>query len=719
MLQPALPGNASGKGSVGFIPVKSASRLVSEETEKMRAEQEAAKARTPIVIDRLADHIKSCWEKAKSAKEDVEDEMIASLRQRNGEYDVDTLNAIRAMGGSEVFVLLTSTKCRAAEAWINDVLRPVSEYPFSISPTPIAELPKPQEAQIKQEVYQVSAAVMTRAQQLGAVFNDADVIRELREYARTRKDESMAAVQEEANDRAGRMMLRISDQMAQGGWFDAFWAVVSDFVTLKAGILKGPVIRNKAVQKWMQDPGSGKWAVSMSKEFVPCFDRVSPFDFYPAPDSRGVDDGYVIERHKISRKELQSLIGVPGYNAQNIRAVLDEYKQGLISPLPIDTERAEIEFAGEINAERDGEKIEALEFWGAVQGNLLKEWGVSGNIDPEMDYEVNAWLIGRYVIRAILNPDKLGRKPYSVDSYERIPGSFWGKGIPELMRDIQTVCNATARALVNNSGMASGPQVEVNMERCEDDEEIYPWKIWQSDNKQMQESAAVRFFQPQIVVEPLLKVFEFFATLSEDQTGVPRWAYGNTNVGGAGETSSGLHTLMNYASRGIKEAISHLDTMISSSVERCYDYNMMYDPDESIKGDCRVVARGSSSLVQREQQIVRTREFLQAINNPLDNEIVGYEGRAKLLREAAKGLGLDVGEVIPEGKELKRLVAKLEAQAAQMMAMQQQQAMSKGATPPPKGVTLDASGMPAGGTDANMMQNRPGTTPGLRTVPTR
>jgi hypothetical protein len=711
----ALP--QTSKMSSGFVPVKSAGRLVAEEQEKQQEERKRAEPPTPF-IDNLTNYIESCWTDAKEAKLTVEEEMMQSLRQRNGEYEVDVLREIRNMGGSEVYVMLTSTKCRAAEAWINDVLRPVTEYPFSISPTPIAELPPPQLDSIRNEVYQLSDMLMQRAQQIGMQFQNAEIIQELREYAMTRKDEAMEEIQEEAEARADRMETKITDQMAQGGWFDAFWAVVSDFVTLKAGVLKGPVIRNKKVQKWIQDPQTGKWVVDLKKEFVPCYSRVSPFDIYPAPDSRHVDDGYIIERHRLARTELQALLGVPGYDEENIRAALRDYSKGLFSREPIDSERASIEFHGEIDAEERGEKIEALEFWGSVQGKLLKEWGLEEDLDPEMDYEVNAWKVGNYTIRAILNPDKLGRKPYSVDSFERIPGSFWGKGIPELMKDIQGVCNAVARALVNNAGIASGPQVEVNIERCDDDEEIYPWKIWQADNKQLSESKAVHFYQPDIVVDPLLKVFEFFSALSEDQTGVPRWAYGNTNVGGAGDTSSGLHTLMNYAARGIKESIAHLDTMIAGAVKRTYDYNMMYDPDDSIKGDCRVVARGSSSLVQKEQQVIRTREFLQATNNPVDNEIVGYEGRAKLLREAAKGLGLDVGDIVPQGKELKALVSKLEAQAAQQLAMQQQAAMQKGQVPGAKPQSLDASGAPAGGTDANMVQNQPGTTPGLRTVPT-
>lgn len=691
--------------SLGIIPFKPASQLVREEQEKNRPQTDSP------FISSLAGHIESCWQKARRAKEPIERQMMKNLRQRNGIYEADKLAAIRQMGGSEVYVLLTATKCRAAEAWIQDVIRPAFERPYTLNPTPVPDLPDDVEEALKQEVFQVAEEVIAQAEQLGQMVQDPDLMRELREYASSRKDETLKEIRKEAKERAERMEELIADQLAEGGWHDSFWQVVSDFVTLKAAVLKGPVIRSRKTQKWEQ--GSGRWEVVAKQTLVPEYDRVSPFDLYPAPDSRNPNDGYLIERHRLSRSDLQALIGVPGYNEENIRKVLNEYGAGgMLSRQPIDSERAEIEFAGDTTAEQQGEKIEALEFWGNAQGKLLIEWGLKDDIDPDLDYEINAWKIGHYVIRAVLNPDKLGRKPYAVDSYERIPGSFWGKGIPELMGDLQDICNAVARAIVNNAALASGPQVEVNIERADNDEEIWPWKIWQSTNQQMSEQPAVRFFQPTIVTGPLMSVFEFFSAQSEDQTGIPRWAYGNTQIGGAGETSSGLSMLMNHASRGIKEAISHIDTMIASTIERTYDYNMAYHQDDSLKGDCRIVARGSSSLVAKEQQVVRLRELLRETNNPADLEILGIEGRANLLKEAVKSLVPDL-DVVPDEKGIRELMAKIEQEQTQMLAAQQQ-----GAVPQKKPQALDAAGNPAGGVDANLHQNQPGTTPGLRTVPT-
>lgn len=700
---PALPGR-------GLVSIKSLDTLENEE----RSRREEKEAPTPVEVTGLASHIDRCWSDAKQAKQPVEQQMLKSLRQRNGVYEAEKMAAIQKMGGSEVFIMLTSTKCRAAEAWINDILRPVNDRPWSIKPTPIPEIPQDLEESLRQEVYAVTQAVIQSAAQAGQMIQDYQLYTEIRKYATSRKDEVLQAVNEEAEKRAERMADKISDQLAEGGWNKAFWGVISDFVALKAAVLKGPIFRRKKVPKWVREK-DGRWVVRSEESIVPEFERVSPLDLYPAPDSRNPDDGYLIERHRIPRTEIQAMIGVPGYSEHAIRQVLDHYGKGYTTLTYADTERDMIEFAGETGVHQKGEKIEVLEYWGKVQGKVLKEWGMDGDIDPDMDYEINAMKAGHYVIRAIINPDTMGRKPYSVDSYERVAGSFWGRGIPELMADIQDICNAVARAIVNNTSLASGPQVDVNIDRVTNPEELWPWKIWQSTNHQMTESPPINFYQPQIITDQLMRVFEFFASLTEDATGIPRWAYGNTDIGGAGATSSGLSMLMNHASRGVKEAISHVDDMVAGVIHRMYDYNMAYDDDEDIKGDCRVVALGSSSLVAKEQQMVRLRETMAAVNNPTDMQILGIEGRAKLLEAVLKNMELGVKDIIPDEAKLKEIVRKAEEQ--QMMMMQQQMMMqqgAKGSVPSANPQKLDPAGNPAGGVDANLFQNQPGQTPGVR-----
>ena len=44
--------------------------------------------------------------------------MLRALRQRNGDYEPEKLAQITRQGGSEIYMMLTEVKCRAAESWL-------------------------------------------------------------------------------------------------------------------------------------------------------------------------------------------------------------------------------------------------------------------------------------------------------------------------------------------------------------------------------------------------------------------------------------------------------------------------------------------------------------------------------------------------------------------------------------------------------------------------
>lgn len=213
------------------------------------------------------------------------------------------------------------------------------------------------------------------------------------------------------------------------------------------------------------------------------------------------------------------------------------------------------------------------------------------------------------------------------------------------MADIQDVCNATARSLVNNLAISSGPQVEVYQERLqatEDPTNIYPWKVWLTkDSNVTGNNPAVRFTQPSSNAAELLAVYDKFELRADDATNIPRYAYGNERVGGAGQTASGLSMLMESANKGIKDAIRHIDRgVIRRVIEALWLHNMQYSDDRSIKGDVAVVPRGSSAMLIREQTHQMRTQFLQMTANDYDMGILGREGRRDLLEAVAEKLDL-------------------------------------------------------------------------------
>ena len=638
----------------------------------------------------LASYIHGCWDRAKFSKQEITERLLKCERQRRGVYDPDKAMEIVKTGGSDIYMRLTDIKCRAASSWIKDVMSVSGERPFDLSPAKDPELPPEISASIIDAVRSEAEEYLISGSQLHP------------ETFRTRMeqihDEIRLKMREEAKDNAKRMRDKIDDQMTNGNFDQSFRDFIDDFVTYPTAIFKGPVIRKRKIMKWGPD-----FAPILSTEFVREFSRVSPFDIYPSPNSGGVSDGYLIERHRLSRSELQSMKGVPGYNIENIDEVLSRFADnGFRSWLNGDQERDNLE--GKPHSRLYGDSIiEAIEFWGTVTGEKLIDWGMSPkDINEDEDYEVNSWMIGSVVIKTILNPDPLGKRPYDIAQWNEIPGAFWGGSLPELMRDVQIMCNASARALANNMGIASGPQVEVVVDRLPDGEDVtsvYPWKIWQvTSDRTGGGQSAVRFFQPNMNADVLMSVYASFAKQSDEVTGIPNYVYGSTGVSGAGRTASGLSMLMDNAAKGIKQAIAGVDRVVSGSVHRLYIHNMMYDSDIYIKGDFNVVAKGALGLVAKEQISMRRNEFLQATANQVDMQIVGLEGRAYILREVAKSLQMDTDKIVKEPDRLKFEAEKMQAmQALQMQQNQQGQEMQQAEQPQ----TLDLAGNPAGGVDQN------------------
>lgn len=663
-----------------------------QEAARLEAEASAERQNQPLMIG-LAAYLNRCWDAAQMAKDPIESIMLKAKRQRQGVYESDKLAAISAQGGSAVFMPLTEVKCRSAEAWIRDILLDGGDPPWILEPSPIPELSPAQ----REECAAIASDKMI---ELAMATGQAPTREQIAQIKAIVEQHYRFSELQIAQDKADRMADKIKDQFAEGGWYQAFDDFVTDLVTYPAAFLKGPVLRKRAKLGWKQN--SGRTEIETTEELVPEYERVDPFRIYPEPGVENINDGYMFHHHPLTRSDLAALIGVPNYDSGAIQGLLDNPTQATAFFTDIEMTKNQLERKFHAwNAPTA--TYNALEFWGKVSGKMLLEWGMSeADVpDPAKEYDANVWMIGGVIIKAVLNYDPLGEKPYAKASFFKVPGAFWGMGIPERISDVQDVCNAAVRALVNNMGIASGPQVEVNIERTPPNEpitQLRPWKIWQVLNDPLGSTApAVRFDQPDDRSGQLMAVYEKFSALADDHSGIPAYVSGDISVTGAGRTSSGLSMLMGAAGKGIRQVVSNIDNyVIKVIVQRQFVFNMRYEEDESIKGDLVVVPRGAVNLAVKETVNVRRVEFLNATANPVDMAIIGVEGRASVLREVAKGLQMPSEEVVPTRDKLNF--------EAVMQAMQQMPGSGPGQQAAPQ--ALDPSGAPKGGAAGNVVSNK-------------
>ena len=657
-LQPRSPPNNA------LLAVQTNDQVDAERDAIAAAQQQAA---NPVIVS-LSAYVKACFERAKRAREETGMELkwLEYLRQRKGEYDASKLQAIREMGGSDVFWKLTEEKCAGAEAWLLDTLAPSDDKAWTLSPTEIPSLPEPVVQSVIQELMaQVAQDIAMNGGPIdyGLVF----------QTAAQRAEERLAMIREEAKVRAQRMEDTIEDQMQEGDFAKVFEDGIYDLVTLGTMIIKGPCIHVERRMVYVQ----GQPTIIMQP--VIRFWRVSPFDYYPAPNIADINDGYGIERIRYTRRDLIGMKGLEGVNDALIDAALLEYgSRGLRTEQLPDAERRRL--ADQSHTMNNDDAIEGYEFNGSVPGTLLAEWGMQG-VEPTAEYDISAVLVGSYVVRVSLNYNLLGKKPYSKAVFEPVIGSFWGVGVPGLMDDLQKIINAACRSLVDNMGMCSGPQAVINdinsLAAGEDISTIYPRKIWQFVDKTMggRSVKPLEFFTIDSQAERLMNIIQFVTRFADTRTRIPAYSYGSDQVAGAGKTMGGLSMLMNAANRNIKKIIAGIDRdLVYEIIERMFVFNMIFHPDTGIKGDVEIVPKGALSLAIREQRSLRILDLLARTANPIDSAIIGPTERRNALEEVARDMDLPPGKIIPDERTMmQRLNAQAEAAATQA----QQQAQGK------------------------------------------
>lgn len=575
----------------------------------------------------LAQKILKSWEASKSNKTIIEHVMLDCLRDRKGEYAPDELALISEAGGSDIFVRTATAKVRAGIAHIKSILMPAAEKAYGIDPTERPKLPKYMEDAIIDRIQRNPNLVTPEGVAVSPVDQAAMLEEKMKQF-----------VNQQAKQAARNHETLIFDQLQEGGWYQALSDFIDDICTYPVAFMKGPFIKNKPTLKWERTEFGMERRGGMQQ--VRCFRGINPFDAYWAPGADNVQDYDFIERLRLNVDDVFSLIGVDGYNEEAIRNVLQMHgRNGLRNWLWTDSARSQI--ADHLYFwQKSTTEIDGLHWYGKAQGIELLEAGINPNDigDPLASYDIDAIYIGGEVIRAVINPDPLYRRPIHCTCYEKVPGNVAGNSPSMLMQSSGRMINATARALQNNLAHASGFQAEVDYTRLAaetDPFDIHPFKIWQArESEHSGDRPAVRFFQPQSNANELMSVIDQFKSQADEDTGIPRHFQGQQDsTQGADATATGRAMLADQSTKLLRSAIMNIDVdVIIPKLEMMYDHNMMYHEDDTVKGDCQVVARGANAMLMRDSARQSHMAMLELTNNPEDRQIMGVEGRAKLLK---------------------------------------------------------------------------------------
>lgn len=593
------------------------------------------------LIDTLGDMVVSRFRKAREAKMPHYNDMMDCLKLMNGQ----PLSAPSG-DGPDIVMDISSPIVKNIVGLIRDIFVGSTAQPYTINATPVVELPEDVEAQLLEKI--------ERELETFIAINGGDV-----NAVRAQVTEMRAAVQLEENRKANvaaeRLRTIIADRLYDADWEAQFIDFIDHFCIYPAAIMKAPAVNTRTVMRW---DGT---TVSPTTETVRQVENISPFDFFPAPYATDIQTAdYVIERRRLTRNELLQLGSASGYDVDVIAEVFEANPNG--APLPYGSVDDDDISDTDIGDKTDLDAFDALGYYGRIRNDLLAEYGIEF-AEEEMHgaSEAEVWVVGGRVIKCLLNPDPLGRRPFYKACFEKVPSSFWGASPAMKLRDTQRVCTASVRALVRNMQYSSGPIGEVRKGAVKDGHApnaIIPHTIRVVEEDTFGSGApAYRFYTVPSLSNELVALFDKFMGYGYELIGIPRVAFGSPQgLGTLGRTAGGVSIILNQSTKAIKQALRMIESgLIEPVVQEFINYEIRTSNDPDIRGDIRVYARGVSGLMEQESKNGDLEWALQSVSSmvgvadPMTGRpIVPATAVQRILYTMFKNKGLSTEGIFPD-----------------------------------------------------------------------
>ena len=541
---------------------------------------------------------------------------------------------------STVFIGMTRQKTNAAEARLADILLPTDDRNWGIQPTPSPEL-----------------MAMSKDNKAAMDQQGQPIMGDNGQPARVR--DVVKAVLEMANKKATAMQTEIEDQLVECNYNGELRKMIHDAAVLGTGVVKGPIVTNRTRKAWQpitDSMGQTVHQIEIVQEISPASFRVDPRNVLPDPGcGENIHNGKgIYEREQVTAKQIRDLAKQPGFLKDQLRKVLEE------GPKQSATLR---ELTDEDQRDMTRLTYEMWTYWGEVDHDDLESSGVNvGEKDELRSISACVVMINNTVVKAFLNPLEGGDIPYDFYVWEKVAGTMWGYGIPYLMRSQQKVLNAAWRQMMDNAGVSSGPQIVIKpgaIQPADKQWQLSARKIWYATDDIDDVRKAFSTFEFNSHQAELAGIIKMATELADAETGVPTIMQGEK--GAAPDTVGGMQMLMNSANVVLRRLVKQFDDMVTKPhIRRYYDYNMMYNEDEEIKGDFTIDARGSSALVVRDIQNQSFLNLLAAGANPIYGM---YLDTQKLFEKALQAQHIDPAEVFKPEEEIEQ-IKEMQKQAA-------------------------------------------------------
>lgn len=530
--------------------------------------------------------------------------------------------------GVDAHVNLSAMKAGVVQSYLAESLIQAGQLPWTIQPTPVPDLSDSGELMVAQSVQQ-SVEQGFRG--------------DLRSLVYSLKSEAARKELEHAQDIADNMMKLITDQCAEGGWNRAMFGFINNFCVYPYAVLAGPIPTRRVRMQW-----SGETLRPKYETFYE-FKSISPWDFWWSPDSPDTQRGTgIFIRQRWTRQQLLDAAKMTSYIGENIIKVLDDanrndFRYHWISNNPEQTD-------SQVLSWRDNDTtIDILIHWGYFSGRELSKYGVPGLEDNEF-YNAMVTMCGRHIIQVLVekNPT-LNKRPVFTASFYTTQDRIPGESIPQRLRDVERCYETCLRYLISNAYYGSAPITEADYARVskymsdEDIGRIIPGSMYFSDPELGNATPAFKYYSLPNNMAAFQNALVYFMDLADRVTNIPAALHGTAQGSGANRTFRGAAMLQSNAVKAIQSAVFNIDEFVYKPLgELLYNYNMVYSKDQTVKGDCKIMARGVTALLQKETDRQNSYEILQMVASA-GQQLAALPNGAKIVQWALKNVFENMG----------------------------------------------------------------------------
>ncbi len=574
------------------------------------------------------------------ARQQTENRWFKDTQQYDGRYDEETLKRLEAQkGASKVYLNQTRPKTRVMQARTNDVLLPMDEPNWDITPTPVPELELEAARQVDSEQDPAGAAMVDEA-------------RALRELARRRCD---------------AMRFEMTDQLNESSYEEVCRRVIRQCCKIGIGVAKGPFTDYR--QKMFWGKVKGDWSLKRSQDSRPGYVWVDAWNWFPDMEASSMEEcEFTFELHNMTRSDLRRLAKMKDFLTDEIRELLRN--------VPDRSEFSEYErerrlFSGADDLTTES-RYRVFEYHGPIgydnlqqlseyydRGEILDVLNDNEDQDPLEVPHGTVWFCQGRILRFNLSHLDSQEIPYSIFRIDPADRGLFGYGIPAMLRDSQSSIAAAWRMVLENGGLSGVPIFIIDRRQIEPSDnsgwQIAPRKTFWRKAPSPDGTPAIEVVQVAGNTQNLMEIIEASRQFADDETSLPLIAQGEQGPH-VTKTATGMSLIANAANMIFRDAARSFDAEFTvPNIRRLYHWNMQFSDKENIKGDVQVKAKGSTVLLMRELQAQNIMMVLNiAATNPLLQKIFRVPS---LARKLIQSLQLSKDDTVFSDEELQQLAA--------------------------------------------------------------